>query len=547
MQTTSNQEGKTLTRAEKVVTWFLPNPGDIIFFLVLAFLLLVKPSFVFADGSTGWHLATGNYILAHGLPSTDLMSYTFPHKPWVPYEWLSDVIGAVLIKIGGGQLNLLGVLVSATCGAVMILLYERARKEGANTLLAFFLVLCATIVSAIHWLARPHIFTFLGVILYSCWLEDFWSGKLSAKALWLRLSLLMILWLNLHPGFQVGLIQIGIYVACAGAAWLLRLNKESAARLKGLLIGLGLCCIATLFNPYGIGLHRYLVGYRGNTAFAEVTNEFLSPIFHGALQPDCLEILIAFLIAGIGISKKRLSMPRLLTCIAFLHLALYAVRHMPLFALMAIPATARLFSSISLSDLGFVGGEKKYWWQGIYDRLRKFDEEFSENERICNKHLISILCVFVLSIAAVNGGSLFGTKMLACNWDDDHLPTTAIQALHEAEKSGQLDPNRGFNFDNWGGYINFALDQRVLIDDRAEFYGRPFYERYCAAFFGSNWKPMLDGALFEKTEVAGSSVQWLLVPRASNIASILSSQAGWEEISTKDKVGALFVRREPKK
>lgn len=540
-----NEVGKTFKPTDKIVTWFLPNPGDFFFFLVLTFLLYVVPCQVFADGSSGWHFATGRYILEHGMPTTDLISYTFPHKPWVPYEWLFDVIGAGLIKMGGGQLNLLAVFVSATCGFVMMMLYERARKEGANIILASLLVLAALVVSSIHWLARPHIFTFLGVLLYSFWLEDFWSGKLSAKSLWLRLSLVMVLWLNLHPGFQVGLVQIAIYVFCAGADWLLRLNKESASRFKTLLIGFALCSIATLFNPYGLGLHRYLVGYHSIADYADVTSEFLSPIFHGALQPDCLEILIAFLIGGIAISKKRLSMPRLLTCLAFLHLALYAVRNMPLFALLAIPATARMFSSVSLSDLGF-DSEKKYWWHGIFDQLKELDAIFNKNDRMCNKHLISLICTFVLGIAAVNGGSLFGNKILTSTWDGS-LPTIAIQTLGDLEKAGKLDPNRGFNSDNWGGYIRFVLDQRVFIDDRVEFYGRPFNLRYGAAYFGqSNWKQAFDGPIFDNTEVAGSSVQWLLVPRSSNVASFLARQAGWEEIPTKDKVGALLVRRESK-
>src|SRR5258708_4071785 len=86
----------------------LPDLGDIIFLVLVYLLLLLRPDLLFADGSTGWHLVTGNYILnQHAIPHNDLISYTFPNKPWVAYEWLSDLVMALAVKIGG--LNLLAV------------------------------------------------------------------------------------------------------------------------------------------------------------------------------------------------------------------------------------------------------------------------------------------------------------------------------------------------------------------------------------------------------------------------------------------------------
>jgi len=43
-------------------------------------------SFLLADGDTGWHIRTGEWILRNGrVPGTDLFSYTMPTAPW--FAW----------------------------------------------------------------------------------------------------------------------------------------------------------------------------------------------------------------------------------------------------------------------------------------------------------------------------------------------------------------------------------------------------------------------------------------------------------------------------
>ncbi len=78
----------------------LPGVADFIFFAVFSLLLSIQPSMLLSDGSTGWHIVSGNYILSHhNIPHTDIMSYTFSNKPWTAYEWFSDLSMAIS-KIG---------------------------------------------------------------------------------------------------------------------------------------------------------------------------------------------------------------------------------------------------------------------------------------------------------------------------------------------------------------------------------------------------------------------------------------------------------------
>ena len=48
---------------------------------------------IFNDGDVSWHIATGQWILDHrAIPHTDPFSFTWAGKPWVPIEWLAEVI-----------------------------------------------------------------------------------------------------------------------------------------------------------------------------------------------------------------------------------------------------------------------------------------------------------------------------------------------------------------------------------------------------------------------------------------------------------------------
>src|SRR6476620_6781638 len=57
---------------------------------------------IFNDGDVSWHIATGQWILDHrAIPHTDPFSYTWLGKPWVPIEWLAEVIYARAYRLAG--------------------------------------------------------------------------------------------------------------------------------------------------------------------------------------------------------------------------------------------------------------------------------------------------------------------------------------------------------------------------------------------------------------------------------------------------------------
>src|SRR3954454_4808244 len=59
---------------------------------------------IFNDGDVSWHIATGKWILDHSaIPHTDPFSFTWFGKPWVPIEWLAEVIYASAYRLCGSR------------------------------------------------------------------------------------------------------------------------------------------------------------------------------------------------------------------------------------------------------------------------------------------------------------------------------------------------------------------------------------------------------------------------------------------------------------
>src|SRR5260370_30986395 len=57
---------------------------------------------VLVDGDVWSHLATGEWIFAHGtVPRADRFSYSMLGTPWIAHEWLSEVVLALAFRAGG--------------------------------------------------------------------------------------------------------------------------------------------------------------------------------------------------------------------------------------------------------------------------------------------------------------------------------------------------------------------------------------------------------------------------------------------------------------
>ena len=112
-------------------------------------------------------------------------------------------------------------------------------RRGTNVFVAIVLLLLAASAAMIHFLARPHVVTWLFTVAWfwilessekGCFASDFESSAASEASprrgwmLWL-LPPLMLVWVNLHGGFLLGFVLLGIYWCSAAWQWF-RLKED---------------------------------------------------------------------------------------------------------------------------------------------------------------------------------------------------------------------------------------------------------------------------------------------------------------------------------
>ena len=156
---------------------FLPSLADFAFLMPIAFLFgrMDGVKTLLGDCDTGWHIRTGEWIIANGwVPVRDIFSFSKPGAPWYAWEWLSDVLFAKLNALGGLQAVVMFtiLLLSVTFGALFLLV-----RRKANPIVAVGVTMIAAAASSIHWLARPHLFTLLFLILFYAALEQVREGR----------------------------------------------------------------------------------------------------------------------------------------------------------------------------------------------------------------------------------------------------------------------------------------------------------------------------------------------------------------------------------
>jgi len=102
--------------------FLLPSVRDLVF-VVAFWALLVGPlsNRPLADADIGWHIRTGEQILAtHSVPRVDSFSSTMQGQPWLAWEWLYDtLLGVVYGSMGLNGVVWLAALLMSTSFAVL--------------------------------------------------------------------------------------------------------------------------------------------------------------------------------------------------------------------------------------------------------------------------------------------------------------------------------------------------------------------------------------------------------------------------------------------
>lgn len=469
-----------------------PSIPAILFITLAVFVpIVLQQPMLNSDGDLARHLRHGRYMLEHGgLIHTDPFSYTRSGAPFVGFEYGSQILYALSERVGGvaGVAILAGLLI----GLTYALLARFLLRRGVEPLLAYLTTILAALAGAGHWLARPHLFTFVAVVLLMALLE-----RAPNKPL-LPFIALFGIWTNIHGGFVYGWILIGLYlIGSLGEVFLSSERAEWVARVRYYAIALVAAVGATLLNPRGLALHRHLFDHLNQRYLFDNTAEFTSPDFHELGAKVFLAVLL-ICIAALSLKRTRPAMPRLLVICAGTAFALTAVRNISLFCLTALPLVA-----LHMDEA----------WRRLPDP-RGFRRRFEATSGRSATVIWALPAVAFMLMLAVGHGRVGSAQLIDDRFDPTVFPIAAVRQARSAHLEGHL-----FTEFIWGGYIDYAWpEQKIFIDGGTDFFGEDLLRQYAKIkLLGPGWRGL----------VSKWDISLMVLRRRSSLAHELVRDGRW--------------------
>lgn len=489
--------------------YLIPSIADIIFISLFPCILLLAGQNLLNDGDTGWHIRAGEYIIdTLTVPKQDIFSYINPALPWTVSEWLSEVIMAGIHHAFG--LTGVAVFFAGLITLTYYLLFRLLRHDTKYILVSLSVTLLVISASTMHWLARPHVFSLLLILVWYRILDTYQRG--GDHQLYL-LPVLMLVWVNLHGAYIIGFVLLAVYIGMNFILDYLELgNRYYLGQGKsGPLIKVGIVCLLTsLLNPNGADMLLYPFRLVDNTYLMDHVSEFLAPNFH---DPSTLpfRVMVLSLLALVLATNRKPGIIASLLLILFLNLAFSSIRHVTLFAIIAAPIVARLAESLIDQHDNTITRWFKIKDEGIF-----------EIDRLAKGYFWPLACSLGIVLFYALGGATIP-------FDPKTKPVAAVEFLKQEHIQGKM-----FNDDEFGDYVIYAAwpEYRVFFDGRNDMYGVGRLEDYMRIInLQPDWRSLLNK----------HGIDWVLYMTNSPLCGYLSEQAEWRLIYS-DKVASIFVR-----
>lgn len=244
-------------------------PTTVLIFIAILWVKSIYPaSSGIADTDFFWHLTYGRWIVEHSaIPAGDIFSWTFTGQPYQLTQWLGEAAMGFAYNLGGlGGTKILSVILM---GLTIGFAWLGARRYVHNSV-AFGLAVLCNLVQIVTPM-RPQLFSFtllaIGAYLIVSYLETRRGRYLAAY------PAMMALWVNLHGGFIVGMLLIGMLATGLTVEAILSKRLKASARELALPWAIVVASmLATLLNPYGLNAILTVVmigGLRSSSVISE--------------------------------------------------------------------------------------------------------------------------------------------------------------------------------------------------------------------------------------------------------------------------------------
>lgn len=420
----------------------------LLFFVSLFFFFSVPIS----DPDFWWHIATGKWMFQEqSLPLADPFSFVTPpgneslRTDFILKQyWLSQIIFYGVYETMG----FIGIVIlrSLLFTALFFILYRLMYRSGTSHIIALLITYSAVmaIANEIQYIGdRPQMWTSFFSVVIIVLLDAMNRGKRWASVV---LPFIMLLWSNMHGGFILGMVIIGIYlvVGIADKLWPARFIISSIIAL--LLSG----C-----NPGGYkalaAFAPFLTGSGINDMYRESISEGQSIFRHARLTaiPRMLPYLTSLCILSIIsffplISRwKTLRKEKIILYVSSCIMGFVAIRFIFFYVIVAAWITATNLGSIAAL----------------------FRDKHPGFQRIAVMKAVTV--VTLLMVFAASGrlfaASIENSALLTGQMYEDRLEGT-VGFIKDKHIRGRI-----FNDHNDGGYFIWRLypDVKVFIDGRS--------------------------------------------------------------------------------
>jgi len=459
---------------------------DIIWFLVILSGFLFFTSLIpLPPNDFWWHLKIGEYIFTnHSIPTTNMYAWTLPpNQPFFYAAWLAELLLYILYRQGG--LPLIIFIRTVLVGVTIWLVATEARRRSGSWRITALVVPLLGLMIINNITVRPQMWAWLPFVITYILLKRYSEGTLSWR--WLLLCpICMVLWVNVHGSFILGLIIMGAFFLGEILSKLLKQEKVLNWHQIGWIGCTGIMSgIAVLANPRFLGIISYTYNLLTNPPSQQLITEWQSPIPQGIANVTFF-ISIIFFIIILAYSKYKLNPTEIILFTGLLWLAWSGQRYVIWYGMITITIQARLIKDIPIKLPTFI--PQKNWINLALAALLfvptiAVQPWFVERMPLPNTYWQQVL-----------RSSPVGPLIMV------PTPVAAVEYL-KSHPGGRL-----FNEMGYGSYLIWAIpEQGVFVDTRVELFPFEQWMDYIHINRGTNYNEILskygvDRILLDKTE-----------------------------------------------
>ncbi|ABF42129.1 hypothetical protein Acid345_3128 [Candidatus Koribacter versatilis Ellin345] len=467
-------------------------------FLGLGFLLALFGlcSGAIASADTWWHLATGRWILAnHAVPRTDPFSFSAAGKPWVAHEYLTDILLYELYRFGG--FIAMGVANSLVLTAAFAIIAHAARS---SRWLAYAAALFAAFASRPAFAIRPQSFSLLFGAAFIWIIRE---GIARKRPRWfLGLPCLMLVWVQLHAGYLLGIGVIVILLIAELLDFAVKRSEGHPRQWLLPLLGAGAACIAVVpLNPNGFTMLTFPFFVMRLKITQDLTEWQPANLHDPHLYPFLA--LAAITLIALLTSKSKYRPGQFFLYFGLLAAALKTARNIPIFC---------LFAALMLAD--------HLWTPSQWTLAPKY--------RVAMAGIV-LVAGGVYCAEAASAGLAF--QALA---EKNLYPRDAANFIASHHLPANL-----LNDYSYGGYLIWRLypEYPVYVDGRADLYGDKFLDEYVDLYYGrAEPSPFLDRNHINTVFLSPGSA-------LATLMRLLCVRGPWQ-IVYEDPHAVIFVREQ---